>query len=669
MNNMELRIVQFLFDHEHHYLSSQEIAESNLVSDKTVRKYIKSLNTTLLDYGAIIEMKKGSGYRLNIVDNKLFYQLLDIVREQKNMVEDSKLLTDNEDREKYILNYLLLENQQLTIEDLAEIMFVSKSTVSLVIQLIKERLRKFELEITYDQDGYIMIKGKEVYKRRFILHYFFSSSLFDHYINTDLFEYQYEGFSAETIFIVVLEKCREFDIQLSDYVLQNLVLHIALAIKRNEKGFAINKVDVDESIEYSKELLVAKKIVASIEKIINITFSQDESKYIALHLKSKSSNQQSINSNQAELELPIQSQLMDALVNLRNQNRISFSIDHQLIMGLKTHFEPLLNRLKLNIKLKNPLLDEIKEKYPDVFNITKDCFSHIPILAAYDIDDHEWAYITLHLLSAVERYKQDHKVNVIVLCATGLGSAQMLKSRLENEFSATITIVEVTSYYQLNDKMLENIDLIITTINLSTSFYNIPVVKVSVFLTKEDIDSLNDHIKQHPVLNNSKSEKLVVGNRINDLFDRYFNESRFVVFDSPINREGVIDSMIQSLTDAGQPSFDEDFKNQILIREQLGTLAFTKTVAFPHPAQPVGINSEIVVGLIPAGLRWDDEHPSVKLIILMSPSRIKNTGLDVINSGLAEFINYEERIDLTLEHPSFEQFKELFMKTLTDKGD
>ncbi|PRY76186.1 BglG family transcription antiterminator [Alkalibacterium olivapovliticus] len=669
MSNIELKIVQFLFDHEHQYLSSQEIAESNNVSDKTVRKYIKALNTTLNDYGAIIEVKKGSGYRLNVSNNKLFYQLLDHIREQKNMVEDSKLLTDNEDREKYILNYVLLENQQLTIDDLAEVMFISKSTVSLVIQLIKARLNKFKLEITYDQDGYIVIEGKEVYKRRFILQYFFSSSLFDQYINTDLIDYQYEGFSAETIFIVVLEKCREFDVQLSDFVLQNLVLHIALAIKRNEKGFAINKVDVDETIEYSKELLVAKKIVASIEKLINIKFSQDEANYIALHLKSKSTNQKIINENQKKLELSIQSQLVEALGNLRNQNRISFSIDHQLIMGLKTHFEPLLNRLKLNISLKNPLQDEIKEKYSDVFDMTKDYFSHMPILSQYEIDDHEWAYITLHILSAIERYKRDTKVNVIVLCATGLGSAQMLKSRLENEFSANINILEVTSYYQLNDKMLENVDLIITTINISTSFYNIPVVKVSVFLNRQDIDSLNEHIKHYPVQKDTNDEINAVDKRSNDLFNRYFDKTRFMVFNAPVSREDVLLSMTQTLTDAGQSSFDEDFKNQIHIREQLGTLAFTKTVAFPHPAQPVGINSEIVVGLIPAGIKWDSDHPSIKVLVLMSPSRIKNKGLDTINSGLAELISHEDNITSILEQASFEQFRHLFMRTLTAKGE
>src|SRR5699024_8524500 len=139
----------------------------------------------------------------------------------------------------------------------------------------------------------------------------------------------------------------EFDIRLSDFVLQNLVLHIVLAIKRNGKGYTINKITIDENIEYSEELFVAKKIISSIEKLIDIKFSQDEAKYIALHLKSKANNQYLTKDKPAETELSLQTQIIEVLNQLQNQNEIHFSMDQQLIMGLTAHFEPLLTRLKL----------------------------------------------------------------------------------------------------------------------------------------------------------------------------------------------------------------------------------------------------------------------------------------------------------------------------------
>lgn len=725
LNQTELAIVQYLFDHVHDYQSSKVLASQIAVSDKTIRKYIRELESVLEVYGARIEMKKGSGYRLHIWDKQQFYHLIEAIREQNNFIENSATIADNQSRERYILNAILLENRCVTIDDLAEVLYISKSTVSTVIQIIKNRIRKFGLEVQYDLDGFVKIAGQEVEKRRFILNYFFAPKSVDS-INADLLDYKFDGFSTETIFIIVLEKCREFEVRLSDYVLQNLVLHIALAIKRNEKGFVINNLFDEEAIEYSKELFVAEKIVASIEALIDIQFPQDEAKYIALHLKSKA-NQTKHELEQSSSEVgSLEKQLTDALLRMQGFQvagasqagpssrakqaihlsrstppqlpALAFTLDQQLIMGLKVHFEPLLTRLKTGISLKNPLYEEITTKYAEVFMATKQGLKDLPLIAGYDINPHEWAYISLHLLAAVERYKHDHKVNAMVICATGLGSAQMLKNRLENEFSANLTIVDVISYYQLKDEMLTDIDLIISTIDISTSFYNIPVVKVSVFLNKQDIDALNLHIQRREL---SGDSTLLVptnaeANELEQIFNRYLNPARFIVFDDTSiwheraietgseqtvdsdrdkpdqrsqlsQRQALLDQLVEHLSDNAQnPNFYKDLMNQIEIRERFGSVAFSEHVAFPHPAQPVGLTGEIVVGLVPDGMPWDAEHRHVKIVILMSHSRIENKGLDVINSGLAELIRHEDKVAAILEQPTFDNYKKIFMEIVRD---
>lgn len=63
-----------------------------------------------------------------------------------------------------------------------------------------------------------------------------------------------------------------------------------------------------------------------------------------------------------------------------------------------------------------------------------------------DVSDDEWAYISLHLMAAIERYSNRHKLRVLVVCATGYGSAMMLKNRLEKEFEGRLRIVDVISY-------------------------------------------------------------------------------------------------------------------------------------------------------------------------------------------------------------------------------
>ena len=43
--------------------------------------------------------------------------------------------------------------------------------------------------------------------------------------------------------IIVLDKCREAKLRLSDFVIQNLVIHIALSIRRIAEGFKIAKLN------------------------------------------------------------------------------------------------------------------------------------------------------------------------------------------------------------------------------------------------------------------------------------------------------------------------------------------------------------------------------------------------------------------------------------------
>lgn len=662
LNQTEIQIIQYFFEFQSEFVSSKEMAETLGVSDKTIRKYIKNIEALMNEYGGRIEMKKGSGYRLIIQDSQSFYKLMEYVRDQRLMVDDTNLINDNADRERYILNAILLESQKLTVDDLADLMYISRSTVSTVIQLIKSRLKKFRLAISYDIDGYLVIEGDEVEKRRFILNFFYTTKSVD-YINSELFGYEFEGFSMETIFIIVLETCREYEVLLSDYVLQNLVMHIALAIKRNEKGFTIDPIQSHKDFENSKELFVANKIVASLERLLSIKFPQDEAKYIALHLKSKS-NTPSV--GQLEDKESLHQQLMGVLKELQTHHGMVFDLDQQLLMGLIVHFEPLLTRLQSGLTLDNPLYGEIKEKYPELLTATKSAFAKMEELQPYHVSDHEWAYILLHILAAIERYRYETKVNAIVICATGLGSAQMLKNRLQNEFSHNLNIVDVISYYQLNDEMLKNIDLIISTIDISTIFYNVPVVKVSVFLNTQDIESLNQYIQGNQAHQTYIQERVGMNGEVENIFHRYFNDQRFIVFDEEIQRENLLDLMIRKLTDIKQEGFETDLKNQIQIREQFGSLAFSDQVAFPHPAQPVGITSEIVIGICRKGIEWDSEHKQVQIIILMSHSRIENKGLDIINSGLAEFISQRSLVEELSAQATFDKFKELFMKIIVE---
>lgn len=58
-------------------------------------------------------------------------------------------------------------------------------------------------------------------------------------------------------------------------------------------------------------------------------------------------------------------------------------------------------------------------------------------------------------MAALERLKEKQKFNILVICATGYGSAQMLKNRIDNELVNLVHIVDVIGYYELSDERLK----------------------------------------------------------------------------------------------------------------------------------------------------------------------------------------------------------------------
>lgn len=661
LNSKEAQLIILLYEEKGEFLSSQLLGEHIGVSDRTVRKYMKNIRQLLTQYGALIETKKGQGYTLRIVNAATFQAIFNLLDKSQQSYLNVLAITEATDRERYILNKIFLEGQFLTVDEYAKELFVSKSTIMHALQNIRNQLQAFELSLINNVNEGVSIQGAEFEKRRFILNYFFKANQLDIYMNFNYDFLQLEDISLEALFIIVLEECRNSNMQLSDYVMQNLVMHLALAIRRIQAGKTIEDFQSQQDLDFVQEIEVAQRIVCRIEALADIKFPEDEAKYVALHLKSKS------NQDHGEADLTedhfneLQGQITQVLRKMQEDSFVEFTLDSMLLKGLEAHFEPLLTRLKMGIPLKNPLYEEVYGKYATEFEVTKRYFSQMPLLATYDIDNHEWAYITLHLLAAIERYKNNQQLKIIVICSTGMGSAQMLRNRLENEFGTAIQIMDVISYYQLDDQRLEGVDLIVSSINISTTIFTIPVVQVSVFLNDADIQQINRYIKDQSLRPSHSKQMTLEESHLRRLFNTFFSQDRYFIIDQAMSRQELLEEMVGSLSDCSDSDFIEEFIRQVELRERFGSLAFSETLAFPHPSMPLGVHSEIAVAIVREGLDWDEDHDKVNFVILMSPSKISNTGLSQVTDYFVNFVGNKASQACLLEDPSFENFKYQFI--------
>lgn len=457
---------------------------------------------------------------------------------------------------------------------------------------------------------------------------------------------------------IVLEECQEANLKLSDFVLQNLVVHIALAIGRIKSGFEISNLDcqmADNDIEHR----VAKRILSRVSKVTNQEFPVQEIDYITLHLLAKSQLPQN---NQTEFSKEaLRDSVVQSFKTLGLEDIYHFSSDFQLIESLITHLMTLQVRLASHINLSNPLVDEVKQNYSDVFFMTKEVLANMEAFSQATISDDEIVYVCLHFLAAIERRKENHKFSVLAICATGFGAAQMLRNRLESELGNRIEVVDVIGYYELNQEKIDGIDFIVSAVDLSNLYFQIPVFTVSVFLKSDEISQIRHAMNQMQVSKIRKRSE--VAPIEDDNFKQYFSRDNFFLWTKG-DKTRLLEEMAESLSVDESVDFKQSLLYEIKQREELSSVVFSEKIAVPHPIRPLGKEVKISVAICQEPLSWDNHGSDVQLVFLLSPSKYGNEGLADVTAKIVSLTENDDLQKQLIKCKDFDEFITIFEKII-----
>ena len=654
LNKKEKQIIQYLTKDKEQFVTSKELAAHMGCSDRTIRTYYKTLVEKLDNHSGLdLISKQGYGYKLDILDDDAYADFL-----EENHINDHHFnyqsVTDINDRYNFLLNKLLFEQNEIYFDDLADELFVSRSTLSSDFKKIREKFKPYHLKIESKANKGVYVMGQERDKRRFIMDYFIDSGFINtmhSYVDNELLN---QKISFEELTIIVLDECREGGLKLSDFVIQNLVIHIALAIRRITEGFRISKVSDDEVVLRGlAERRVAENILKRVSVSTGIHFPIEEVDYITLHLVSKG------HGNSCHISEVLQEQVRQELIDSIDQINPTVKNDFQLIEGLLAHLSTMYIRLQGKVVMENPLTAEIQANYRDMYQLAERVVSNMPTFSPYTLSPNEIAYIALHFMAAKERYKEQRKYNVLVICATGYGSAQMLKSRIENELGNLVSITDVIGYYEINDEKLKGIDFIVSSIDLSNLMFNIPVFTVSVFLNDEELKDIKQGIAH---LNTSMAnvEDHQAELSVKDVFDDYFSEDYFFLM-SDATKEDVLKKLAESISVNENDQFEKRLLDMMKQREAMSSIVFGENIAVPHPLKAVGSKHHFAVAIVKNGVKWDEQYPSIKIIFLMSMSIHDNDGLPELTSAIVDLVDNPKLQEQMLTCQSFDEFKKIFL--------
>lgn len=579
------------------------------VTPRTIRNDIRALNLEFKKIGMKIEAVRGVGY---FISPKLDHKDKELIEElfQLNEQQGSHVPVSPEERVIYILKSIIMADDYITIEQLANQLFVSKSTVDNDLKQVEELLNKYEVTLVKKPNFGIKVIGDEM-KIRFCL----SNCLSNMKNVQSQQEIEFDnptilnGIDIDFIKSTTRKQIEYLPFKLAELSFNNLIIHIAIAIQRIKKGKYIEFDSFELSrIKEQQEYSIAQNIVQSLEEAFSIKIPKQEIAYIAIHLLGAKQfhDRKLLQDDFIKLIGETNFQLVkDILSEINRVYQINLNYDNELIYGLGLHLRSAMNRMRYKMNLRNPMLNEIKNNFPFSFELAIVASKVIQRKYAITINEDEIGYIAIHLAAAIERIKnvKRRKVKrVAVVCASGMGTAKLLAASIESKFPG-LEIVGTYPSFSIKEIENDDVDLILSTVPIKEE-RTTPILHIHSLLTDKDVEKVNEYISRK-YLNDEKSFK-----KLQNLFSE---ELFFPEIDKkdPID---IIKSMTYILNIKGY--VDDSFLDSVLEREEISPTSIGNLVAIPHPVKPNALNSCVAIGIMKKPVKWGEHH--VQLVLLLA---------------------------------------------------
>ncbi|WP_010648120.1 BglG family transcription antiterminator [Oceanobacillus massiliensis] len=616
-------------------ISSNYLANLNQVSSRTARQDIKDLNGILSGSGALIESVMGKGYRLGINHDKLFRDFL------KETLHDSdkgnqEIPRTPEERINYLIKRLLLSEGFLKLDDLAEELYISKSTIQNDIKEIRKKLARYKITLESRPNYGLKVKGNEV-KLRFCM----AEYIFDR--NEPIIEPYLDSISQadiEEISQIIMRKIKVHQITLSDIAMNNLLIHIAIAYNRIESGYHVSLQQEDlKEITDQYEYEVAKEIVKEVEHHFQVNFPSTEIAYIAIHLLGTKIASQSDSVVEQVMDPEIMELVTIALEKVEEKLNLELKDDKELVFALCLHLKPAINRFRYDMNLRNPMLEDIKKNYPLAFEAGIIAGIAIEEHTSIKIDEGEVGYLAIHLGAAIERKKLTlGPKRCLIVCGSGMGTAKLIYYKLNAQFGQFLDIVGTTEYYTLSQYNFEDIDFIVSSIPISINI-PVPVIEVNAILRNSDLLKIENRIMKNKQLVYSYLQK-----------DLVFLQKNFTT------KEAVLEFLNEELLK--KDLVDDDLLEAVYEREKIAPTAFGNLVAVPHPITPKSARTFIAICTLEKPIQWGEK--SVQFVGLLCVKKDSQEDLQNMYDRFGQIIDSSTVVEQLVKAGTYEEFMKVF---------
>ena len=436
----------------------------------------------------------------------------------------------------------------------------------------------------------------------------------------------------------------------SDYYIDGLRLSMMILLSRLDKGFHLEKEEefLFNSLKFMETFIVANTMVEKVKRDLIINFTNEDIEYLSQQLFAHR-----ITSKIKSVDPQYEKTVKTIIERMEEMEKIDFSQDERLYKSLLYHVPAMIVRLQKGVQVQNPLLPDIKNQYTKLFTVVWYALSFIE--SEYDLilNDDEVSLVLIYFQLSLEKLAKVR--NIIIVCPYGTSSSQLIMNKVK-QFLPTRDHIEVSNISKLKEGNLNNVDLIITPVDVD--FVNVPTVKVNPLINDEDLINIMS-VYTNKVLKPERLELLSGSNKAETpIIAKYIDPSLIKLDKTYSSKEECLDSMITELEN--NEFVDPLFRISIFNREKMGSTSLETGVALPH-ADPDKVNiPSISITTLKKPIKWGDVNISLVIMVALSEQEIDQFSTAI--SEVYKLVDRKEKVNEIVSIKSVADFMKLFQK-------
>lgn len=608
------------------WIIGKDLARLLNVSDRTIRNDIAAINDFYKD--TMIEANIKKGYRIQ--EEKVRNLIIATDKQMPETVEERRL---------FILEKLLKVGQ-IHLYELSKEMCVSEFSLENDINKTRKLLGNYPGLKIDRNSNMLRLSGEECEKRR-LYEELILSDMSGNLLNINKIAEKFSRFNLLKIKETLRNIFLESQYEINEIQIPATVIHIGVILERNLSYHFLKNIECREKILEMREYEISKLFFEKISQMLLLKVPEEEIVDFAVYLNRGKKKGYKENEQLEEIASEMVQHIID---EIKEYFDIDFSEDREFRHGLELHINSLLKRHYEKIEIDNTCLEEVKRKYPLIFEMGVWVCKIIEERLKIIISENEISFIALHIGSAYERANLRKKYKCILICPHNKMITDLCVQKIVNRFSERMEIIKCMSYFEEADILKNKPDFILTTQPL-THTLEIMTAEVSMFFDYKDEAVVFQILNRLDQIRYKNNFQFFILNLIREKF--------FTVNMVEEQPEKIISAMCDNLYSRGYVT--EGFKESVLKRETLSSTSFFHGFAIPHNmSNQYTIHSAISAAILKRPVKWGQYD--VRLVLLLAITEENRNLLKIFFDWLNGVVSDSEKFTKLLEVQDYKDF-------------